>query len=142
VTARRTARKRALDVLFEAEQRNVDIHTLLAARQAEAGRSFEGYTTTLVDGVVAHQQEIDELIAAQLAGEWTLVRLPAVDRAALRIAVFEIRFGGEVPAAVAVSEAVGLVADLSTEESPAYVNGVLSAVVANAPGAGTALTPR
>jgi N utilization substance protein B len=136
MTARRKARKRALDILFEAEQRGVDIPTLLGARQAEAGRTAEDYTATLVEGVVAHQSAIDDLIVTNLAGDWTLPRLPAVDRAALRIAVFEICFGNEAPAAVAVSEAVGLVSDLSTEESPGYVNGVLGAIVANVPAAG------
>jgi N utilization substance protein B len=132
VTARRKARKRALDILFEAEQRAVPALDLLANRKTESERD-EDYATTLVEGVEAHRSTIDELIAANLAGEWTLTRLPAVDRAALRIGVFELRFGDEIPSAVAVSEAVGLVADLSTDESPNYVNGVLSAIAATVP---------
>ena len=130
MTARRKARKRALDILFEAEQRDTDVAELLALRQAEAGRDAADYATTLVEGVAAHRAAIDASIAANLAGDWTLSRIPAVDRAALRIAVYEIGFGAQVPAGVAVSEAVGLVADLSTDESPGYVNGVLSAIAA------------
>jgi N utilization substance protein B len=135
VSARRKARKRALDVLFESEQRGVEPLELLEIRQAEHGRPADDYAGDLVRGVVAHQSEIDALIAENLAGDWTMTRLPAVDRTAMRIAVFELRFGDGVPAAVAVSEAVALVGDLSTDESPAYVNGVLSAVGAGDPDA-------
>jgi len=133
-TARRKARKRALDVLFEAEQRGVDVLPLLAERQAEAKHSAEAYTGVLVEGVVAHRAAIDEMIAQNLAGDWTLERLPSVDRVVLRLAVFELCFGGDVPVAVAVSEAVAMVGDLSTDESPGYVNGVLSALVASGAG--------
>lgn len=128
MTARRKERKRALDILFEAEQRAVDALELLAARQADPARSVGPYAARLVEGVVACREQIDALLAAALSGDWTLPRLPAVDRAVLRIAVYELRFGNEVPAAVALSEAVGLAAELSTDDSPAYVNGVLSTI--------------
>jgi N utilization substance protein B len=91
------------------------------------------YTAELVRGVVAHGAEIDARISACLAPGWTLPRIPRVDRAALRIAVYEIDYG-EVPDAVAVAEAVQLVSELSTDESPAFVNGVLRAVVASTVG--------
>jgi N utilization substance protein B len=128
VTARRKERKRALDILFEAEQRKVDPLTLLASQQADRSRTLGPYAAELVEGVIAHADEIDRLIAGNLSADWTLPRLPAVDRALLRVAVFELRYSADVPDAVAVSEAVGLAADLSTDESPGYVNGVLSAI--------------
>jgi N utilization substance protein B len=128
VTARRRERKRALDILFESEQRQVEPLALLASQQADPARTLGPYAAELVEGVIAHADEIDKLIAMNLSDDWTLPRLPAVDRALLRIAVFELRYGPDVPDAVAVSEAVGLAADLSTDESPGYVNGVLSAI--------------
>jgi N utilization substance protein B len=86
-----------------------------------------GYTAELVRGVTAHASEIDARISSCLAAGWTLPRMPRVDRNALRIAVYEIDYG-DVPDAVAVAEAVQLVAELSTDESPAFVNGVLRAI--------------
>ena len=83
--------------------------------------------------MVAHGSEIDARISACLAPGWTLPRMPRVDRNALRIAVFEIDYG-EVPDAVAISEAVQLVSDLSTDDSPAFVNGVLRAIAASTVG--------
>jgi N utilization substance protein B len=133
VTARRKARKRALDILFEAEQRGLEPLLLLADRRAAPEAALTQYSAELVEGVAAHRSEIDALLIAQLSPGWTLARLPAVDRALLRIAVYELRFGTGVPTAVAVSEAVGLAAALSTDESPGYVNGVLAAIAA-APG--------
>jgi N utilization substance protein B len=130
---RRKARKRALDILFEAELRGVDPIATLEERAAAADPPVREYTTQLVRGVVAHAGEIDARISACLAPGWTLPRIPRVDRTALRIAVFEIDYG-EVPDAVAVSEAVQLVSELSTEDSPAFVNGVLRAVAGSSVG--------
>jgi transcription antitermination protein NusB len=124
---RHKARKRALDILFEAELRGVDPIATLEERAAAADPPIREYTTKLVRGVVAHAGEIDARISACLAPGGTVPRIPRVDRTALRIAVFEIDYG-EVPDAVAVSEAVQLVSELSTEDSPAFVNGVLGAV--------------
>jgi N utilization substance protein B len=126
-SSRRKARKRALDILFEAELRGVDPIATLEERAAAADPPVREYTKQLVRGVVAHAGEIDARISACLAPGWTLPRTPRVDRNVLRIAVFEIDYG-EVPDAVAVSEAVQLVSELSTEDSPAFVNGVLRAV--------------
>ena len=126
-STRSKARKRALDILFEAELRDTDPITTLEERAADANPPVREYTAELVRGVAAHTAEIDARISACLASGWTLPRMPRVDRNALRIAVFEIDYG-EVPDAVAVAEAVQLVSELSTDESPAFVNGVLRAV--------------
>ncbi len=125
--ARTKARKRALDILFESELRGLAPGSTLSDRQAAADPPLNLYTLTLVDGVVAHQAEIDELISTYSAG-WSLARMPAVDRTALRLGVFELLYVDEVPPAVAISEAVSLVKQLSTDESPAFVNGVLAAI--------------
>jgi transcription antitermination protein NusB len=116
-----------LDILFEAELRGVDPVATLEERAAAADPPVREYTTKLVRGVVTRASEIDARISACLAPGWTLPRMPRVDRNVLRIAVFEIDYG-EVPDAVAVSEAVQLVSELSTEDSPAFVNGVLRTV--------------
>jgi N utilization substance protein B len=126
-SSRSKARKRALDILFEADLRGADPVATLEERAAAADPPVREYTTKLVRGVVAHASEIDARISACLAPGWTLPRMPRVDRNVLRIAVFEVDYG-EVPDAVAVSEAVQLVSELSTEDSPAFVNGVLRAV--------------
>ena len=125
---RSKARKRALDILFEAELRGTDALATLAQRTADADPPVRDYTTVLVEGVAAHAAEIDARISAAAARGWSLARMPRVDRTALRIAVFEIdHLDG--PDAVAVAEAVALVAELSTDESPAFVNGVLGTIV-------------
>jgi transcription antitermination protein NusB len=129
-SSRSKARKRALDILFEAELRGADPVATLEERAAAADPPVREYTAKLVRGVAAHASEIDARIRACLAPGWTLPRMPRVDRNALRIAVFEIGYG-EVPDAVAISEAVQLVSELSTDDSPSFVNGVLSAVVAS-----------
>jgi N utilization substance protein B len=130
VGARTKARKRALDVLFEAEQRRLDPLTLLADRIAQPGTeaALPQYSVDLVEGVVAHRDRIDEIIATHSHG-WTIERMPAVDRELLRIGAWEILFNDDVPDAVAVDEAVELARDLSTDESPGFVNGLLGRVV-------------
>ena len=125
MAARSKARKRALDLLFEAEIRNVDVLELLEQRSAEASPPVSDYAAELVRGVQAHRARIDELLSEHAQG-WTLDRMPAVDRNILRIAVFELFWAPEVPDAVAISEAVLLARDLSTDGSPAFVNGLLA----------------
>jgi N utilization substance protein B len=127
--ARTKARKRALDILFEVELRGTDALATLAERTADSDPPIREYTATLVEGVVAHLTEIDARIAASVALGWSLGRLPRVDLIALRIAVLEIDHL-DVPDAVAVSEALALVSELSTDESPAFVNGVLGTIIA------------
>jgi len=115
--------------LFEAELRGLDPLVTLEERTAAADPPVRVYTAELVRGVVAHSATIDARVSACLAPGWTLPRIPRVDRNVLRIAVFEIDYG-EVPDAVAVTEAVQLVSELSTDESPAFVNGILRAITA------------
>lgn len=126
MSARSKARKRALDLLFAAEARGVAATELLA-EQVNDGELNNPYTATLVEGVVARQEQIDELIGRYAQG-WTLDRMPAVDRNVLRLGVWELLFAEDVPEHVALSEAVELVRELSTDESPSYVNGVLGAI--------------
>jgi transcription antitermination protein NusB len=126
MSARTKARKRALDLLFAAEARGAAATDLLE-EQLKAGEVNNPYTATLVRGVAAEQARIDEVIS-DYARDWSLKRMPAVDRNVLRLAVWELLFADDIPAGVAVSEAVTLVQDLSTDESPAFVNGVLAAI--------------
>lgn len=126
MSARGKARKRALDVLFASEMRNRSTADALED-QAEAGAVNE-YTVTLVQGVTEHRTHLDEVIAGYAQG-WTLDRMPAVDRNVLRMATYEVLYVEDVPDAVAVSEALILVRDLSTDESPAFVNGILGNIV-------------
>jgi N utilization substance protein B len=127
-SARRKARKRALDVLYEAEQRRVPALDVLAQRRTADDPPVGEFTVGLVEGVVAHAAQIDALVTQALSASWSLTRLPAVDRALLRLGTYELRFATDVTAAVAISEAVALAAELSTDDSPAYVNGVLAAI--------------
>ena len=126
MSARSKARKRALDLLFAAEARGVSASELLA-EQVAAGELNNPYTATLVEGVVAEQATIDDILGRYAQG-WTLDRMPAVDRNVLRLGAWELLFAADVPEHVALSEAVELVRDLSTDESPSYVNGVLGAI--------------
>lgn len=127
MSARSKARKRALDLLFEGEAKGMSGADLLDQRIADGQGPVNDYTAELVRGVDAHQQRIDQLIEEYAEG-WTLPRMPAVDRNVLRIGVFEVLWT-EVPDAAAVSEAINLVRDLSTDESPGFVNGVLGHIV-------------
>ncbi|ASR54491.1 transcription antitermination factor NusB [Cellulomonas sp. CW35] len=128
--ARSKARKRAVDVLFEADQRGVEPVTLLAQRIAEPGTeaALPQYAVEIVEGVVARLARIDEVLASHSHG-WTIERMPAVDRAVLRVGTWEVLFNDDVPDAVAVDEAVDLVRALSTDESPTFVNGLLGRIV-------------
>jgi len=126
MSARSKARKRALDVLYASEMRNRSTVEALE-EQSEAGQ-VNDYTLQLVQGVTEHRVRLDQVIATYAQG-WTLDRMPAVDRNVLRLATFEVMYVDDVPDAVAVSEALNLVRDLSTDESPAFVNGVLGNIV-------------
>ena len=126
--ARSKARKRALDLLFEAELRGEPVLALLEQRQTarpDDGPPVPEYAAELVRGVEAHRGRIDELLAAYAEG-WTLDRMPAVDRNILRIGAYELLWADDVPDGVAISEAVELAKDLSTDGSPAFVNGLLA----------------
>jgi N utilization substance protein B len=132
MAARSKARKRALDILFECELRGLPLGETLEDRVLAGDPPVNEYTVRLIHGVAEHQARIDELVSTYAQG-WTIDRMPAVDRNVLRIGVLEILYVDEVPDAVAVSEAMNLVRDLSTDESPAFVNGVLGNILRNKP---------
>jgi transcription antitermination protein NusB len=125
VPARSKARKRALDVLFEAELRSQPVLDVLAERVEDEAPPLPGYAADLVRGVHAHQERIDQLLAEYAQG-WALERMPAVDRNILRIGAYELLWADDIPDVVAISEAVHLARDLSTEDSPSFVNGLLA----------------
>jgi N utilization substance protein B len=125
--ARSKARKRALDVLFEAELRGSPVLELLAERITMGSPPVPAYGAELVRGVTVHSDRIDELISEYAEG-WTMDRMPAVDRNVLRIGVYELLWADDVPDGVAISEAVLLARDLSTDASPAFVNGLLARI--------------
>lgn len=124
-TGRRAARKRAVELLYEASQRGVGLAELLAERVGStAADPVPDYTITLVEGVAAHRAHIDELLAEHARG-WSVDRMPPVDLAVLRVGVYELLWAGDVPDPVAIDEAVGIAKELSTDDSPRFVNGVL-----------------
>ncbi len=130
--ARSKARKRALDVLFEADQRGLDAVTVLADRVRRADPPVPEYAVEIVEGVSAHRERIDELLSTYAQG-WTVDRMPGVDRALLRLSTWELLWNDEVPDAVAIDEAVELARSLSTDESPSFVNGLLARLLAVKP---------
>jgi N utilization substance protein B len=128
--ARRKARKRALDVLFEADLRNLPPAQVLTGYVERLARPLPAhlpYAETLVHGVAAHQDRIDELIASYAEG-WTIDRMPAVDRNLARIAVYELLYVDEIDDPVAISEAVELARQMSTDDSPRFLNGILGRI--------------
>ena len=126
---RREARRRALNIIYGADLSGVDPAAALSGEE-EAGGPVDDFTRELVLGVAARLAELDELIG-QASREWTVARMPAVDRAALRLACYEL-LSGEVSAAVAISQAVEAVKELSTDESGSFVNGVLGQIARRA----------
>lgn len=132
MSARTKARKRALDILFSADVRGDEFAVSLAAeaKRAASEPAREAswlYAREIVDGIIDHRDEIDEHITTH-SRDWKLERMPAVDRALLRIGVWELLYNDEVPTAVAIDEAVELAKELSTEDSGAFVHGVLARI--------------
>jgi len=126
--SRRQARRRAVEMLYEAVQRDTDAVTLLADRVGATDVDpIADYTISLVEGVTARKARIDELLAEHAQG-WTLERMPKVDLAVLRVGVYELLWAEDVPDPVAIDEAVGLAKELSTDDSPRFVNGVLGRI--------------
>ena len=130
--ARSKARKRALDILFQADVRGDEIGMILAAeaKRAASEPSREAswlYARDIVDGVIDNSDDIDEQIATH-SRDWKIERMPAIDRAILRMGVWEIAFNPEVPVAVAIDEAVELAKEYSTDDSGAFVHGVLARI--------------
>ena len=130
--ARSKARKRALDLLYASEMRRENPVEALERAVADGEGPTNDYTATLVRGVVEHQAAIDDLLRDASEG-WSLERMPAVDRNVLRLGVFEVLYADDVPDTVAVTEAMSLVRDLSTDESPQFVNGVLGNTLRDKP---------
>ena len=124
MSARGKARNRALDVLFEAEQRSASAFDVLRARREKTDQIINPYTLEIVEGVVSQQTAIDEFLETYSQG-WSLDRMPSVDRIILRIGTWELLYNDDVPDGVAVSEAVALAKTLSTDESPQFINGLL-----------------
>ena len=132
MSARTKARKRALDILFQSDVRGDEIATILAAEAKRAANEPARetswlYAREIVDGVIDNKSEIDELITT-FAKDWSLARMSAVDRALLRIGAWEILYNDEVPTAVAIDEAVELAKEFSTDDSGAFVHGVLARI--------------
>ncbi|WP_144128172.1 transcription antitermination factor NusB [Catellatospora sichuanensis] len=133
--ARRKARKRALDVLYEADLRDLPVRTVLAAylERMEAPRPEHlPYAISLAEGVNEHLDNIDETIATFAEG-WTIDRMPVVDRNLARIAVYELLYVPEIDDPVAITEAVELARELSTDDSPRFLNGLLGRIADYAP---------
>ncbi|MEO7261642.1 MAG: transcription antitermination factor NusB [Jatrophihabitantaceae bacterium] len=128
MAARSKARKRAVDLIYEADLRGDDPVTTLAERIALADPPVNDYTIELIEGVAEHRAAIDQLLSDYSEG-WTLDRMPGVDRAVLRIGLYELLWAADVPDAVAIDEAVELAKLLSTDESPKFVNGILGRVL-------------
>lgn len=124
MNSRTKARLRALEVLFEADQRNEDYIEVLRRRRLYTVAQISTYSEEIIRGVRDHDEEIREFVETY-ARDWSFERMPAVDRAVLRIGTWELLYNDEVPDAVAISEAVGLARVLSTNESPKFVNGLL-----------------
>jgi N utilization substance protein B len=132
MAARSKARKRAVDLLYEADLRGVDVIETLAERVAMADPPVNEYTVELVEGVHGVRERIDAILSDYAEG-WTLDRMPDVDRAILRLAVYELLWRSDVPDPVVIDEAVELAKTLSTDESPRFVNGVLGRVMRDQP---------
>jgi len=127
VSARRKARKRALDFLYESDIRGANALDLLALRPAEELSQGE-YVMELLVGVAEHRSKIDELITTYAQG-WDMDRMPVIDRNILRIALFELLWVDGLDDQIAVSEAVEIATELSTDDSAKYINGVLGRIV-------------
>ena len=136
MAARSKARKRAVDVLYESDLRSTDAITLVAERVAMADPPVNDYTIELIEGVSENRRRIDSILSEYSEG-WTVERMPDVDRAILRMGLYELLWRNDIPDAVAIDEAVELAKTLSTDESPGFVNGVLGRVARNRPAVGS-----
>ena len=138
MAARSRARKRAFQILFEADQRGSTAPEVLAdwirnARTDDRHPPVSAYTTQLVEGYAGHTERIDELISTYSVG-WALERMPVVDRNILRLCAYELLWEDETPDAVVIDEAVQLAREFSTDDSPTFVNGLLGRLKELKPG--------
>ncbi|HRO30170.1 MULTISPECIES: transcription antitermination factor NusB [Micrococcaceae] len=127
MSARGRARRRALEILFEAEQRGTTPDEGITSRRTSTEQVINPYTVEIIHGVIAEQERIDEILSSYAQG-WTLDRMPAVDRSILRIGAWELLFNDDVPDGVAVAESVTMAKELSTDASPEFVNGLLGRI--------------
>jgi len=131
VSARRKARKQALDLLYETDIRGTNLLETLVARDIPAdgpdARPIREYTRELVTGVSENRRKIDELITTYAQG-WDMDRLPAVDRNILRLGIYEILWSTSVPTSVAIDESLDLAKELSSDDSSKYIHGVLGRI--------------
>jgi len=142
VVRRHRARQMALDILYEHEITHRPIPEIEAVyKEADARRVISAFTRELVDGVLARQAELDEVLGGY-ARDWTVERMPAVDRSIMRIAAFEMIFAREVPESVAIDEAVELAKLYGGADSPGFVNGVLGKVAEELPSLRAIMGPK
>ncbi|KUP95359.1 transcription antitermination factor NusB [Thermobifida cellulosilytica] len=128
--SRHKARLRAVEVLYEAEVRGVPVADVLERRRAQAEPPINEFTERLATRVDEHRKRIDELLETYSIG-WTLERMPVVDRNILRVGAYELLWDDDIPDGVAIAEAVAMAKELSTDESPVFVNGLLSRMMEN-----------
>lgn len=128
MSTRSKARKAALDLLYESDIRRTSAQELLGQRVTDLEYVIRDFTKELVDGVESHRRKIDELITTY-SQDWDMDRMPVIDRNILRLGIFEVLWSDNVPAVVAISEALELAQTLSTEDSSKYINGVLSKIL-------------
>lgn len=132
--SRHKARRRAVDILFEAEFRDIDPVDIVEERielsrdQANQVKPVPEYTQQIVPGVAENLDEIDEAVARNLSSDWRLERLPAVDRAVLRVAAWELMFNENVDNPVAMTQGIELAATYSHDKAPSYIHAVLDGI--------------
>ncbi|APF40055.1 transcription antitermination factor NusB [Neomicrococcus aestuarii] len=124
MNARTKARLRAVEVLFEAEARDVPIIDAMELRRRVTDQQISAYTESILRGVDSKIARIDEYLETYSKG-WSLERMPAVDRSILRVATWELLFNDDVPDKVAVKEAGDIASELSTDDSPEFISGLL-----------------
>ena len=124
-SAQTKARKAALDILFMAEQRGASLSETYTEQRSLSGGAVRDLTRDIVFGVAEHFDEIDQRIAECTSAAWPLDRMPSVDRNLARMAIYEIDYT-PTPAGAVISEAVRLAGDLSTDDSPTFLNGLLA----------------
>lgn len=128
--ARRKARRRAVEVLYESEVRSTSVEDVIKRRRAQPEPPINEFTEQLARSVDERRARIDELLDEYAIG-WTLERMPVVDRNILRMGAYELLWAEDIPDGVAIAEAVGVAKELSTDESPNFISGLLSRLMEN-----------
>lgn len=128
--ARRKARRRAVEVLYEADVRGISVDEVIERRRAQPEPPINEFTENLSRSINERRGRIDELLGAYAIG-WTLERMPVVDRNILRMGAYELLWDEEIPDGVAIAEAVGVAKELSADESPSFISGLLSRLMEN-----------